>query len=276
MQIRNFKIGNNLPLFFIAGPCQIESEDHSLFMVDKITKIAERLKMNFCYKSSFDKANRSSIHGIRGPGIEEACKIFEKIKRLYDCPIVSDIHHPEQAEIIAPYLDIIQIPAFLSRQTDLIVAAAKTGKIVKIKKGQFLAPEDMEQALKKAKSVGNHQVIFTERGTSFGYHNLVNDFRGLKIMKDLGQPVVFDVTHSVQLPSALGGSSSGKKAFIETLARAAVAVGIAGIFLESHEDPSRAPSDGDSMLPLDFLEPLLIRLKDIDAITKKYSSLPIL
>jgi 2-dehydro-3-deoxyphosphooctonate aldolase (KDO 8-P synthase) len=276
MQIRNFKIGNNLPLFFIAGPCQIESEDHSLFMLDKITKIAERLQMNFCYKSSFDKANRSSINSIRGPGLEEACKIFEKIKTLYDCPIVSDIHHPEKAEIIAPYLDIIQIPAFLSRQTDLIVAAAKTGKIVKIKKGQFLAPEDMEQALKKAKSVGNDQVIFTERGTSFGYHNLVNDFRGLKIMKDLGQPVVFDATHSVQLPSALGGSSSGKKAFIETLSRAAVAVGIAGIFLETHENPSRAPSDGDSMLPLDFLEPLLIRLKDIDAITKKYSSLPIL
>jgi 2-dehydro-3-deoxyphosphooctonate aldolase (KDO 8-P synthase) len=275
MLIKNFKIGNDLPLFLIAGPCQVESEEHSLFMADQIAKLAKKLAINFCYKSSFDKANRSSLEGPRGIGLEASCKIFDKIKEIHNCPIISDIHHPDQASLIAPHLDIIQIPAFLSRQTDLIVAAAKTGKVINVKKGQFLAPEDMLQVLEKAKAVGNDQVIFTERGTSFGYHNLVNDFRGLKIMKDLGQPVIFDATHSVQLPGALGKASSGRKDLIETLARSAVATGIAGIFIETHQEPEKAPSDASSMLPLEFLEPLLIRLKALDEITKSYPYLTI-
>jgi 2-dehydro-3-deoxyphosphooctonate aldolase (KDO 8-P synthase) len=271
----NISIGNHLPLVLIAGPCQIESQDHALEMAGKIAEISNQIGIGFIYKSSFDKANRTSIQGKRGIGLEASLEIFDTIKRDIKCPILTDIHEPQQADLLARHVDILQIPALLSRQTDLIVAAAKTGKCVNIKKGQFLAPNDMANAINKSVSAGNDKIMITERGTSFGYNTLVNDMRGLQIMKNTTYPVIFDATHSVQQPGGLTTSSGGQREFIEVLCRAAVAIGIAGIFIETHQDPENAPSDGKCMLPLHFLRELLERLIEFDTISKKYQYLPI-
>ena len=268
--INNLKISNDLPMVLIAGPCQIESESHALEIAGKISEITKRLGIEFVYKSSFDKANRTSISGKRGVGIDLSLKIFDAIKKHFNCNILTDIHQPDQAKIVSKHVDILQIPALLCRQTDLIVAAAKTGKCVNIKKGQFLSPADMNNAVEKCLLNGNTNVMLTERGTSFGYNALVNDMRGLQIMKTTGFPVIFDATHSVQQPGILNTSSGGQKQFIEVLARSAIATGVAGLFIETHEDPENAPSDGKCMLPIHLLEALLIRVKEIDYTTKKF------
>lgn len=268
--INNFNIANNLPFTLIAGPCQTESLDHSLMMANELVEITKKLNINFIYKSSFDKANRSSVDGKRGAGLENTLAIFSEIKKRFNCPILTDIHNEQQCEILADHnsVDILQIPAFLCRQTDLLKAAAKTNKIINIKKGQFLAPWDVENIVKKMDHFGKKEVILTERGASFGYNNLVSDFRSLPIMAKTGCPVVFDATHSVQQPGGLGGSSGGQREFVEILAKAAIAVGVAAIFMEVHQDPDNAPSDGPSMLKLQNLENLLIKLQKIDNIIK--------
>ena len=270
IKLVDFSISNNSPLFLIAGPCQVESLQHSLDMAGKISEITKELNINFVYKSSFDKANRSSIDGKRGIGLEKAMDVFDKIKKQIKCPILTDIHSPEQVNIVSHYVDILQIPALLSRQTDLIVAAANTGKCVNIKKGQFMSPYDIKGAITKCTFSGNKNVMVTERGTSFGYNMLINDMRGLQIMREMGFPVIFDATHSVQQPGALGSHSGGQREFIEVLARAATATKISGIFLETHEDPDNAPSDGPCMLPLKELKGLLTRLAEIDAVVKRF------
>ncbi len=268
--INNFNIANNLPFTLIAGPCQTESLDHSLMMANELVRITKKLNINFIYKSSFDKANRSSVDGKRGAGLENTLAIFSEIKKKFNCPILTDIHNEQQCEMLADHnaVDILQIPAFLCRQTDLLKAAAKTNKIINIKKGQFLAPWDVENIVKKMDYFGKKEVILTERGASFGYNNLVSDFRSLPIMAKTGCPVVFDATHSVQQPGGLGGSSGGQREFVEILAKAAIAVGVAAIFMEVHQDPDNAPSDGPSMLKLQNLENLLIKLQKIDNIIK--------
>ena len=273
--INNISISNMLPLVLIAGPCQIESQNHALDIAGQIAVITDKLGIKFIYKSSFDKANRTSIKGKRGFGLERSLEVFAVIKKQIGCPILTDIHEINQAEIVSQYVDILQIPALLSRQTDLIIAAAKTGRCVNIKKGQFLAPHDMQNAIDKSISTGNDQVMITERGTSFGYNTLINDMRGLQIMKNTRYTVIFDATHSVQQPGALHYQSGGQREFIEILARAAVATGIAGIFIETHQDPDNAPSDGKCMLPLHFLADLLGRLVEFDFIAKKHQYLDI-
>jgi 2-dehydro-3-deoxyphosphooctonate aldolase (KDO 8-P synthase) len=264
----NFNIGNELPITIIAGPCQVESLEHSLFMAQHLTKITRDLGINFIYKSSFDKANRSSGKAERGIGLTKAIEIFKKIKQEYGCPIITDVHNEEQCEIAAESVDILQIPAFLCRQTDLLKAAAATGKIVNVKKGQFLAPWDIQNIIEKFNHFGAKKLLLTERGTSFGYNNLVSDMRSLKIMGDMGVPVIFDATHSVQQPGGNGTSSGGQREFVEILARAAVAVGVAAVFLEVHQDPDNAPSDGSNMVRLDQFKQLLSILKKFDQVTK--------
>lgn len=272
IEIKNIRIANNLPFTLIAGPCQVESLEHSLMMAKSIKEITDKLKINFIYKSSFDKANRSSIEGKRGIGIEKTIPIFEKIKQEFDCPILTDIHNQEQCKIFAnSVVDILQVPAFLCRQTDILEAAANTKKIINIKKGQFLAPHDAANIVKKMDYFGNNKVMLTERGVSFGYNTLISDMRSLPIMAKTGCPVVFDATHSVQQPGGLGMASGGQREFVETLARAAVAVGVAAVFMEVHQDPDNAPSDGPCMVRLDNLEKLLTRLKKIDEITKSFN-----
>jgi 2-dehydro-3-deoxyphosphooctonate aldolase (KDO 8-P synthase) len=270
ISINNIKISNNLPFTLIAGPCQTESLDHSLMIASNVKRICDQLKINFIYKSSFDKANRSSVGGKRGAGLENTLPIFSEVKKQFNCPILTDIHNEEQCRILAnhPEVDILQIPAFLCRQTDLLEAAAKTGKIINIKKGQFLAPWDAENIVKKMDHFGNQNVMLTERGVSFGYNTLVSDMRSLPIMAKTGCPVVFDATHSVQQPGGLGGASGGQREFVETLASAAVAVGVAAVFMEVHQDPDNAPSDGPCMVRLDNLEKLLTKMKKIDEIVK--------
>lgn len=270
VKVGNFTIANDLPITLFAGPCQIESLQHSLDMAGKIAEICKKQGINFIYKSSFDKANRSSIEGKRGVGLNESLKIFTEIKKLYNCPIVTDVHVAEQCDEIASVVDILQIPAFLCRQTDLLIAAAKTGKIIKIKKGQFLAPWDMANVVAKVAKSGNDNIMVTERGSCFGYNRLINDMRGLTIMQKLGYPVVFDATHSVQEPGGLGSSTGGQRELIRTLARAAVAVGVAALYIETHQDPDNAPSDGPCMLPIQWLNSLLEELKEFDSIAKKY------
>lgn len=265
----DFVIANNKPLTLIAGPCQLESRDHAMFMAEAILSVASKLRINFIFKTSFDKANRASVNSKRGVGLDAAMMIFDDIRCNIGCPIVTDIHEAYQADIVAGHVDVIQIPALLCRQTDLLLSAAKTGKIVNVKKGQFLSPYDMLNVIEKVKSCGNDSILLTERGTSFGYNTLVNDMRGLQIMRDMGYPVVFDATHSVQQPGYLGTSSGGQKQFIGCLTRAAVAVGVAGIFIETHNAPDTAPCDGQCMLPLADLEQLLIQVMEIDAIVKK-------
>ncbi|WP_341787307.1 3-deoxy-8-phosphooctulonate synthase [Rickettsia endosymbiont of Cantharis rufa] len=269
VKLNNIKIGNDLPFVLIAGPCQIEGQDHALFMAERLTKLTNKLDIPFIYKSSFDKANRTSISGIRGLGIEEGLKVLSKVRVEFDCPIVTDVHSESQCTEVAKVADILQIPAFLCRQTDLLQAAAKTGKIVKVKKGQFLAPWDMKNVQTKLEAFGVKDILFTERGTCFGYNNLVSDMRSLAIMAELNIPVVFDATHSVQQPGGLGGSTGGERKYVELLAKAAMAVGIAGMYMEVHQDPDNAPSDGPCMIKLDNLESILIKLKKYDKITKE-------
>lgn len=270
IQVQNIKISNNLPFVLIAGPCQTESLEHSLMMAENIKKICDKFAIDFIYKSSFDKANRSSIGGQRGAGLEKTLPIFAAVKKQFKCPIITDIHNEEQCRILANVeeVDILQIPAFLCRQTDLLEAAAKTNKIINIKKGQFLAPHDAANIVKKMDHFGNEKVMLTERGVSFGYNTLISDMRSLPIMAKTGCPVVFDATHSVQQPGGLGGASGGQREFVETLASAAVAVGVAALFMEVHQDPDNAPSDGPCMVRLDNLEKLLGKLKKFDEIVK--------
>ncbi|WEX78765.1 3-deoxy-8-phosphooctulonate synthase [Sinorhizobium numidicum] len=255
-------------LTLIAGPCQMESREHAFMMAGKLVELCKSLGLGLVYKSSFDKANRTSLSGKRGIGLDSAMEIFANLKKEFGFPVLTDIHTEEQCAIVAETVDILQIPAFLSRQTDLLVAAAKTGRVINVKKGQFLAPWDMKNVLAKFTMSGNPNVLLCERGASFGYNTLVSDMRSLPIMAALGAPVVFDATHSVQQPGGQGGSSGGQREFVETLARAAVAVGVAGVFIETHEDPDNAPSDGPNMVPLKDMPRLLEKLLAFDAIAK--------
>ena len=262
-------ISNSNKICLIAGPCQLETEQHAMDMSGKIKEITSKLGINFIYKTSFDKANRTSLKGKRGIGLEQSLPIFDKIKKEVNVPILTDIHNIEQCSIIAKHVDILQIPAFLCRQTDLLIAAAKTKKIINVKKGQFLAPWDMTNVTKKISDSGNNNILVTERGTSFGYNTLVSDMRSLPIMAKNGYPVIFDATHSVQQPGGQGDTSGGQREFVAHLSRAAVAVGVAGVFMETHQDPDNAPSDGPNMIPLSSLESLLKQLIEIDNVIKK-------
>jgi 2-dehydro-3-deoxyphosphooctonate aldolase (KDO 8-P synthase) len=268
-KIGEIDIGGGQPFVFIGGPCVIESERHASDLAAELAALTTRLRVPFIFKASYDKANRTSGRSFRGPGLGEGLRILASIKDRLRVPVLTDIHEPSHAAAAADVADVIQIPAFLCRQTDLLVAAAKTGRVVNIKKGQFLAPDDIRHAVAKVVEAGNPRVIVTERGTSFGYHNLVVDMRGLAIMREQGLPVVFDVTHSLQLPGAGDGVTAGLAQYIEPLARAGVAAGVDGVFLEVHEDPSRAKSDGQNALRLDLVEPLLRRLMELDAIVKR-------
>ncbi|ABE05426.1 3-deoxy-8-phosphooctulonate synthase [Rickettsia bellii] len=269
IKLKDLKIGNDLPFTLIAGPCQIEGLDHALFMAEELVKLTTRLNIPFIYKSSFDKANRTSVNGARGLGIDKGLEVLAEVKRAFNCPIVTDVHSENQCAEVAKIVDMLQIPAFLCRQTDLLQAAAATGKIVNVKKGQFLAPWDMKNVHKKLESFGAKDILLTERGTCFGYNNLVSDMRGLAIMAELNTPVIFDATHSVQQPGGLGGSTGGERKYVELLAKAAVAVGVAGLYMEVHQDPDNAPSDGPCMIRLDNLERVLTKLKKYDEITKE-------
>lgn len=260
--------GNRLPLSLIAGPCQMESRDHAMMMAGALKEIAERLKIGLVYKTSFDKANRTSLSGKRGMGLEKSLAVFEEIKAKFSLPVLTDVHDAAQCAELASVVDVLQIPAFLCRQTDLLIAAAKTGRIVNVKKGQFLAPWDMKNVLAKITDSGNPNVLLTERGASFGYNTLVSDMRSLPIMAETGAPVIFDATHSVQQPGGQGASTGGDRRMVPVLARAAVAVGVAGVFIETHQDPDNAPSDGPNMVPLKDLEGLLKTLMKLDQVAK--------
>ena len=264
----SIEISNSNNFCLIAGPCQLETEQHAMDMSGKIKEITSKLGVNFIYKTSFDKSNRTSLKGKRGIGLEQSLPIFDKIKKELKIPILTDVHNIEQCSIVADHVDILQIPAFLCRQTDLLIAAAKTKKIINVKKGQFLAPWDMVNVTKKISDSGNNNILVTERGASFGYNTLVSDMRSLPIMAKNGYPVIFDATHSVQQPGGQGDKSDGQREFVEHLSRAAVAVGVAGIFMETHQDPDSAPSDGPNMIPLSNLENLLKQLIEIDNIIK--------
>lgn len=267
--VGNVTFSNNAPLSIIAGPCQMESRDHAFDMAGSIKEITDKLGIGFVYKSSFDKANRTSLSSKRGIGLEKAMEIFADLKREFQVPVLTDVHTEEQCAMVADIVDVLQIPAFLCRQTDLLIAAAKTGRVINVKKGQFLAPWDMKNVLAKITESGNPNVMACERGVSFGYNTLVSDMRALPIMAAFGSPVIFDATHSVQQPGGQGTSSGGQREFVETLARAAVAVGVAGVFLETHQDPDNAPSDGPNMVRLDNLSNLLETLMAFDQLAKK-------
>ena len=262
------KISNKNSLILIAGPCQLESEQHSMDMAGRIKEITDKYNIGFIYKTSFDKANRTSLKGKRGAGLDKSLPVFDKIKKDLKIPVLTDVHNEEHCSIISNHVDVLQIPAFLCRQTDLLIAAAKTNKIINVKKGQFLAPWDMANVTKKISESGNHNILVTERGASFGYNTLVSDMRSLPIMSKLGYPVIFDATHSVQQPGGLGDKSGGQREFVEYLSRAAVAVGVAGVFIETHQDPDNAPSDGPNMRPVDKLDQLLNQLFEIDKLVK--------
>ena len=262
------KISNNSSLTLISGPCQLETEQHAIDMAGKIKEITDKFGIGFIYKTSFDKANRTSLAGKRGAGLDKSLPVFDKIKKDLKIPVLTDVHSEEQCSLVSKHVDIIQIPAFLCRQTDLLISAAKTNKIINVKKGQFLAPWDMANVTKKISETGNDNILVTERGASFGYNTLVSDMRALPIMSKLGYPVIFDATHSVQQPGGMGDRSGGQREFIEYLSRAAVAVGIAGVFIETHQDPDNAPSDGPNMLPINKLEQLLNQLCEIDKLIK--------
>ena len=264
------RFGNNLPLALIAGPCALESRAHALEMASALKEIAAKVGVGLVYKTSFDKANRTSSRSARGMGLDAALPIFAEIRDQLKLPVLTDVHEAEQCARLAPAVDVLQIPAFLCRQTDLLIAAAKTGKAVNVKKGQFLAPWDMKNVVEKITGAGNRNVLVTERGVSFGYNTLVSDMRALPILKrDTGAPVIFDATHSVQQPGGQGTSSGGEREFVPVLARAAVAVGVAGVFIETHQDPDKAPSDGPNMLPLKQMEPLLRELVEFDRLAKR-------
>lgn len=270
--IGDIAVANDAPIVVFAGPCQMESRAHALETAAALKEIAGKLGVGLIYKSSFDKANRTSLSGKRGMGLDAAVPVFAEIRETLGLPIVTDVHEPAQCAAVAPVADVLQIPAFLCRQTDLLVAAAKTGRVVKIKKGQFLAPWDMKNVVNKVVASGNANVLLTERGASFGYNTLVVDMRGLPIMAETGCPVIFDATHSVQQPGGQGTSSGGDRRFVPVLARAAVAVGVAGLFIETHPDPDHAPSDGPNMLPIRDFAPLMTELMAIDALIKANKS----
>jgi len=269
IKLGNVTFANTAPLALIAGPCQMESRDHAFDMAGALKEITDALGLGLVYKSSFDKANRTSLRAQRGIGLEKALEVFADLKEAFDFPVITDVHTEEQCAQAAEVADILQIPAFLCRQTDLLVAAARTGRVINIKKGQFLAPWDMKNVLAKVVESGNPNVMACERGVSFGYNTLVSDMRSLPIMAGFGAPVIFDATHSVQQPGGLGGASGGQREFVEVLARAAVAVGVAGLFVETHQDPDNAPSDGPNMVRLDDLPAMLERLMAFDRIAKK-------
>jgi 2-dehydro-3-deoxyphosphooctonate aldolase (KDO 8-P synthase) len=272
VRIGSLDVGNDRKLFVIAGPCALESRGHAVEMASALKEIAARVGIGLVYKTSFDKANRTSAKGVRGLGLDAALQVFADIREKFGLPVLTDVHEPWQCERVAEVVDVLQIPAFLCRQTDLILAAAKTGRVVNIKKGQFLAPWDMEHVVQKARDAGNDDVLVTERGTSFGYNTLVSDMRALPTLASDGTPVIFDATHSVQQPGGQGGSSGGQREFVPVLARAAVAVGVAGVFIETHQDPDHAPSDGPNMVPLHQFEALMKRLVQIDALIKAQSA----
>jgi 2-dehydro-3-deoxyphosphooctonate aldolase (KDO 8-P synthase) len=263
------RFGNGLPLALIAGPCALESRAHALEMASALKEIASRLKLRLIYKSSFDKANRTSSSSARGLGLKAALSIFAELRESVGLPVITDVHEPDQCAAVAEAVDALQIPAFLCRQTDLLLAAAATGKPVNVKKGQFLAPWDMKNVVAKLVGAGNPNVLVTERGVSFGYNALVSDMRALPILAETGAPVIFDATHSVQQPGGQGATSGGERRFVPVLARAAVAVGVAGVFIETHQNPDQSPSDGPNMVPLKELEPLLRELIAIDALVKR-------
>jgi len=268
VSVGNIDIANALPFVLIAGPCQIESRDHALMMAERIAAVALAVGFDFIYKSSFDKANRSSVSTERGIGIDEGLRILQDVKVAFGCPVLTDVHEAGQCATVAQAADVLQIPAFLCRQTDLLLAAGQTGAVVNVKKGQFLAPWDMVHVADKIASTGNERILLCDRGTSFGYNTLVSDFRGLPIMAQTGYPVMFDATHSVQQPGGHGATSGGQREFVPTLARAATAVGIAALFVEVHEDPDNAPSDGPNMVPVDELQPLMEKLVALDQVVK--------
>jgi len=268
VHIGNVAIGNDKPMALIAGPCALESRAHALEMSHALVELTGRLGLGFVYKTSFDKANRTSIEGARGLGLEASLPILAEVREKWGCPVLTDVHEPQQCAAVAEAADVLQIPAFLCRQTDLLVAAAKTGRAVNVKKGQFLAPWDMKNAAAKIADAGNQKILLTERGVSFGYNTLVNDMRALPILAETGYPVVFDATHSVQQPGGRGGSSGGQREFVPVLARAAVAIGVAAVFMETHEDPDRAPSDGPNMVKLKELPALLETLMEFDRLAK--------
>ena len=268
IELNGVRFGNHLPLALIAGPCQMESRDHAFMMAGALKELTAKLGIGLVYKSSFDKANRTSISGSRGLGLEKSLSIFSEIRREFDLAVLTDVHTEEQCALVGEVADVLQIPAFLCRQTDLLIAAAKTGKVVNIKKGQFLAPWDMKHVAEKVTQSGNSKVMLTERGASFGYNTQVSDMRALPIMAETGAPVIFDATHSVQQPGGQGASSGGERRFVETLARAAVAVGVAGVFIETHQDPDNAPSDGPNMVALQDMPALLQRLMALDLVAK--------
>ena len=264
----NFEIANDKPFTLIAGPCQLENEEHAIMISSELKKITNDLGINLIYKTSFDKANRTSLKGKRGMGLENSLPIFDKIRKEVGLPVLTDVHTAEQCKAVADHVDVLQIPAFLCRQTDLLIAAAKTGKIINVKKGQFLAPWDMANVIKKIEESGNKKILITERGASFGYNTLVSDMRALPIMSRFGFPIVFDATHSVQQPGGMGEKSGGQREFVPYLARAAIAVGVGAIFMETHEDPDNAPSDGPNMVPLNEVKALLKKLTEIDKLVK--------
>jgi 2-dehydro-3-deoxyphosphooctonate aldolase (KDO 8-P synthase) len=268
IRIRDLTVANDRPLTLIAGPCAIESRSHALEMGQALTEITRKLGLGLIYKSSFDKANRTSIRSNRGVGMEEGLPILAAVREAHGCPVLTDVHTAEQCAAAAEAVDVLQIPAFLCRQTDLLVAASQTGKPLNIKKGQFLAPWDMKNVVQKCAESGNRDVMVCERGVSFGYNTLVSDMRALPILAETGQPVVFDATHSVQQPGGQGTASGGERRFVPVLARAAVAIGVAAVFMETHEDPDRAPSDGPNMVPLKQLPALLDTLLEIDRLAK--------
>jgi len=268
IKINNFNVSNDLPFFLIAGPCSIESKDHAIDHAGKINEICKQLNLNFVYKSSFDKANRSSSLSSRGVGIDQGLKILSDVKKTFGIPLITDVHESYQCKDVANVVDIIQIPAFLCRQTDLLYAAAETNKIINVKKGQFLAPWDMKNVLNKIVDYGNNQVLLTERGTSFGYNTLVSDMRAIPQMSQFGYPIIFDATHSVQQPGGMGTTSGGQREFVPFLARAAISIGVSGLFVEVHENPDDAPSDGPNMLKISELSALLSKLIQLDKLVK--------
>ena len=268
ISVQNIEISNDKPFTLIAGPCQMESRDHAFDMCGALVEITKKLDIPFIYKSSFDKANRTSLKGQRGMGLESALPVFEELRKEFGVPMLTDIHTAEQCVEVAKYVDILQIPAFLCRQTDLLLEAGKSGAVINIKKGQFLAPWDMQNVADKVASTGNENILLTERGASFGYNTLVSDMRSLPTMAKTGYPVIYDATHSVQQPGGLGGSSGGDRTMVPVLARAAIGVGVAGVFMETHQDPDNAPSDGPNMVYLNDMEALLSTLKQLDAVVK--------
>lgn len=268
IKVGQYDVSNQKRFTLIAGPCQMESRDHAFMMAENLKEICDKVGVNLIYKSSFDKANRTSISGVRGIGLEKALPIFAEIKEQFNLPTLTDIHTEEQCGEVADVVDVLQIPAFLCRQTDLLVAAAKTGAVINVKKGQFLAPWDMVNVVKKLEESGNSNIIVTDRGTSFGYNTLVSDMRSFKIMGEMGYPVCVDATHSIQQPGGLGGASGGQREMAEIIARAAISVGIGAVFTEVHQDPDNAPSDGPCMLRLDNLEKTLRTLVAIDDVVK--------